>query len=326
MKRDERGLSIAPLTAADWQRIAPQLNDQLHANLPPDELQRLQAAFDHPGPEAVWGGYRAGELVGLIRVQILPGRSAVIAAPRMLTDASTDTAVSFLEAVLHALKTHDVQVVQALVKDVHSAEAQLLTAAGFQHAADLEYLVSLANVFPASPPTGELKFRAYTEHEHAHFAALVERTYVDSQDCPAAAGLRAIDDVLAGYRGSAVFESAKENPAQWSAQGNPAQWSAQGNPAQWIIASNDGADVGCLIIADEPDHNQSELMYIGVVPEARSRGLGLSLVRYAQWMTRTAGRSRLVLAVDAANDPAIAMYTAAGFITWDRQSVLLRAL
>jgi ribosomal protein S18 acetylase RimI-like enzyme len=308
MKRDERGLSIAPLTAADWQRIAPQLKDQLHANLPPDELQRLRAAFDHPGPESFWGGYRAGALVGIIRVQVLPGRSAVLAAPRMLTDASTDTAVSFLKAVLHALKTHDVQIVQALVKDIHSADAQLLTAAGLKHAADLEYLVSLANAFPESAPTGELTFRAYTEREHSNFAALVETTYVDSQDCPAAAGLRAIDDVLAGYRGSAVFESAKENPAQW------------------IIASSDGADVGCLIIADEPDHNQSELMYIGVVPEARSRGLGLSLVRYAQWMTRTSGRSRLVLAVDAAIDPAFAMYTAAGFITWDRQSVLLRAL
>jgi ribosomal protein S18 acetylase RimI-like enzyme len=312
MKRDERGLSIVPLTAADWQRIAPQLNDEPHANLPPDELRRLRAAFDDPGPEAVWGGYRAGELVGLVRVHILPGRSAVLAAPRTLARAAADDALPFLEAVLHALKTQDVQIVQALVKDVYSADAQLLIAAGLKHAADLEYLVSLANVFPESEPTGKLTFRAYSEREHAHFAALVERTYVDSQDCPAAAGLRAIDDVLAGYRGSTVFDSA--------------QWSAQGNPAQWIIASSDGADVGCLIIADEPDHNQSELMYIGVVPEARCRGLGLSLVRYAQWMTRTAGRSRLVLAVDAANDPAIAMYTTAGFITWDRQSVLLRAL
>jgi ribosomal protein S18 acetylase RimI-like enzyme len=303
MKRDERTLSIAPLSAADWQGVELQA-----CALSADEVPRFRAALESAGPECVWGGSCDGTILGLVRVQILPGRSAVLAAPRMLTGGTGEAALPFLNAVLNALKAQDVQVVQALVKDLQGADARLLCAARFQHVAELEYLVSLPNVFPDSAPIGELTFRVYTEREHAHFAALVERTYVDSQDCPAAAGLRAIDDVLAGYRGTGVVDS------------------ALGDPAQWIIASNDGADIGCLIMADDPAHDQSELLYIGVVPEARSCGLGLSMVRYAQWMTRKAGRGRLVLAVDAANDPAIAMYTAAGFLTWDRQSVLLRAL
>jgi ribosomal protein S18 acetylase RimI-like enzyme len=64
---------------------------------------------------------------------------------------------------------------------------------------------------------------------------------------------------------------------------------------------------------------------MGVVPEARGQGLGISIVRHAQYLARAAGRERLVLAVDAANEPAIAVYAAAGFVCWDRRSVFLRA-
>ena len=41
---------------------------------------------------------------------------------------------------------------------------------------------------------------------------------------------------------------------------------------------------------------------------------------------RQAERKRLVLAVDAANEPALRMYAAAGFQAWDRRSVFVRVL
>jgi RimJ/RimL family protein N-acetyltransferase len=48
------------------------------------------------------------------------------------------------------------------------------------------------------------------------------------------------------------------------------------------------------------------------------------MVRYAQWRAGQAGRARLVLAVDAANGPAIRLYAAAGFQAWDRRTVYAR--
>ena len=59
-------------------------------------------------------------------------------------------------------------------------------------------------------------------------------------------------------------------------------------------------------------------------PAARGRGFGVALTRHAQWQTGVAGRARLVLAVDAANRPAIAAYSSAGFVVWDRRCALLR--
>jgi mycothiol synthase len=90
------------------------------------------------------------------------------------------------------------------------------------------------------------------------------------------------------------------------------------------MARHDGADLGCLLLADHPDQRIWELVYMGIVPEARGRGLGLALARQAQWRARQAGAERLVLAVDAANEPALRGYAAAGFITWDRRSVFLK--
>ena len=56
----------------------------------------------------------------------------------------------------------------------------------------------------------------------------------------------------------------------------------------------------------------------------RRRGLGVAIVRQAQWLTRCAARERLVLGVDSANEPAMKVYAAAGLIAWDRRSVYVR--
>jgi hypothetical protein len=49
-------------------------------------------------------------------------------------------------------------------------------------------------------------------------------------------------------------------------------------------------------------------------------------VRRAQSLAAEAHATCLLLAVDAANEPAVAMYAAAGFAAWDRRSVLVRLL
>jgi ribosomal protein S18 acetylase RimI-like enzyme len=84
--------------------------------------------------------------------------------------------------------------------------------------------------------------------------------------------------------------------------------------------------VGCLLLGEDAAGAQWELVYMGVVPEARGRGIGLDLTRHAQWVARAAGCARMVLAVDATNAPALAVYAAAGFSSWDHRSVFLRVL
>ncbi len=128
----------------------------------------------------------------------------------------------------------------------------------------------------------------------------MDRTYEGTLDCPRLNGVRSTEDVLATYRRSGEFD-----------------------PARWFLVRLEEQDVGCLLLADHPRNEQWELIYVGLVPSARGRGLGRQLVRHAQWLVRQAGRRRLVLSVDAANGPAIGLYASEGFVAWDRRGIYL---
>ena len=302
---DSSSPRIAQVSPEEWSLAVP----LLWSDLPPEQRERAQQAIlDSKAnwPAEIWGAYRGDVLVGAMRAQAQPGRSALIAAPRLVNGEPTATAVALLDRVLAVLRGQNVQVVQALLGSAEREE-EILRGGGLAHVGELIYMLCLAPQFPQapehSPQASTLAFDAYTPERHTRLARVVERTYVGSLDCPAADGLRSVDDVLATYRGTGPFD-----------------------PSRWLIACDGDQDFGCVIIADDPAHDQSELMYIGVIPEARGRKLGPSLVRHAQWLTREAGRARLVLAVDAANHPAIAVYSAAGFIQWNWRSVFLRAL
>jgi RimJ/RimL family protein N-acetyltransferase len=51
----------------------------------------------------------------------------------------------------------------------------------------------------------------------------------------------------------------------------------------------------------------------------------MEIARFAQWQTKCLGRARIVVAVDAANEPAVRMYSAVGFQAWDRRRVYFRS-
>jgi hypothetical protein len=132
-------------------------------------------------------------------------------------------------------------------------------------------------------------------------ARLVERTYIGTLDCPGLDDARPITDVLTGYRETGTFR-----PDWW-----------------WLARVND-RDVGCLFIADHPEHEQCELMYMGLIPEVRGRGWGVQLTRSAQWFLLGEDRARMVLAVDDENWPATGVYAKTGFLEWDRRYVYVR--
>jgi ribosomal protein S18 acetylase RimI-like enzyme len=79
-----------------------------------------------------------------------------------------------------------------------------------------------------------------------------------------------------------------------------------------------------LILAGHAAAGNWELVYMGVTPEARGRGLGANIVHFALNVAARGGAQRVVLAVDAANQPAVEMYRRAGFLEWERRTVFAR--
>ncbi len=110
-----------------------------------------------------------------------------------------------------------------------------------------------------------------------------------------------LDHVINGYQATGVFR-----------------------PENWLFVRSGGQDVGVLLLADHPKGRHWELMYMGLVPEVRGRGWGRQITRYAQWLARGAGVERIVVAVDAANSPAVAVYRDTGFELWDQRAVYVR--
>jgi ribosomal protein S18 acetylase RimI-like enzyme len=207
-----------------------------------------------------------------------------------------------LQALNVRLAAAGVSLAQVLLPSADHEDARRLLRCGYQHAADLLYLVSFLQREPSAKPSRELEFEPYRESQRDRLAALIERTYAGTRDIPALDGQRDMEDVLEGYRQTGEFDASR-----------------------WRFVRAGGEDVGCMLLADHPPLQQWELVYMGIVPEARGNGWGAEVTAQAQRLAREAGRERLVLAVDAANDPAISAYSQAGFVEWLRRAALMKS-
>ena len=229
--------------------------------------------------------------------------TALVWPPRLVSGEPGTTAERLLAAMADYLARERICIAYALLEPGMEDDAPRLRGVGFEPIAELLYLFCPEERLPVSPSAGPVRFESYCRANHERFARVVEATYEETLDCPRLNGLRRIDDVLAGYRATGVF-----------------------SPGRWLLVRRQNEDVGCLLLADHPGQESCELVYMGLVPAARGSGWGKDVARHAQWLTRDAGRRRLVLAVDSANGPAIRTYAMLGFEAWDRRNVYLRVI
>ncbi len=246
---------------------------------------------------------REQRLVGAAWARVLPGRTGALAVPQLVENEPDETAWQLHEAMIDYLAREEAAMAQALLESGEGVDADRLRRSGYRHTADLLYLACFSGSFPKQCPSSRLVFVPFSEAEREKMGRVIRQTYVGSLDCPELDGAREIGDVLRGYRATGRF-----------------------SPERWLFVQLDGQDVGCLLLAEHSGLDLWELVYMGLIPETRGQRLGLDVARHAQWLTRHAGRDQLVVAVDAANEPAIEMYTAAGFVAWSRRAVFLKLL
>jgi ribosomal protein S18 acetylase RimI-like enzyme len=283
--------------------------DLLFANLSPAEksaqmtLTLAAVRCRSVSTEGLLIAERAGRMVGAGCASSLGGKSALVCPPQMSAAEAETTCGELLHAIEDWMRSQQWTLATAYLTDGDSPEARRLSAAGYEQAAVVAYLLSESHDFPKHPPATRLEFVRFTEEQWLRLIAIVGATYIGTRDCPRLNGVRETRDVLEGYRTSGSF-----------------------SPANWLIVRHADEDVGCLLLADHAKDNHMELVYMGVVPAARGRGLGTDITRQAQWLTSCAGRASLVLAVDAENSPALRGYAACGFREWERRRAFLKAI
>lgn len=253
-------------------------------------------------PQGLLVACRGGALAAATYLSRDPGRTATIWPP---VAAPPDDAVAdaLLRGAVREAQAYNVQVLQALLQPGDARRRGWFRRQGFLHVTDLLYLVAGEEACPQQPPETELTFEPYTPQNARRLARMVEATCQETRDCPELGSVRADDDVLAGYRSAGEVQ-----------------------PGDWLLVRQGRRDIGCLLVARQPEERQMQLVYFGVVPAARGRGLGGQIVQHALWLARQSGAQQVVLAVDVRNVPAMRVYDTLGFRAWDRKSLLLRIL
>ncbi|MAT69307.1 MAG: hypothetical protein CMJ58_07245 [Planctomycetaceae bacterium] len=271
----------------------------LHDGLTKTERPALVQALDNAGPDDFAGlivARQHEEILAACWVQPTAGNGATVWAPC----GETQHAAEVLAGAASYVDQRGIGIAQALIDVDDDATGAALAAAGFPQLAELAYLFAAAER-RTSDAGASLTFHGSAGDDLPRLAALLAQTYDGSQDVPGLENARSIDDALAGYR-------------------------AQGThiPEHWYLVQCKGVDAAALLLAAHPAVENWELVYIGVAAQFRGRGLGRRIVDFAVTATHAAGAERLVLAVDAGNAPALAMYANCGFIEWDRRCVYAR--
>jgi GNAT superfamily N-acetyltransferase len=235
-----------------------------------------------------------------------PGRTTLLFSPARLPRRRHRHVIGALTGrVLSQQAKAGVLLVQLLLDPADKDVIAIYLAAGFERLADLAYLqADVRGTEPLPPLPVGWSMRTYEASAHAAFADTIARTYEGSRDCPTLNGKREIDDIIAGHQASGDFD-----------------------PKLWFLLSDEsGQSLGTLLLSRTAGNGQVELVYVGLVPQARGRGVGDLLIRWSLAVVGLENRRHLSLAVDAANQPALRLYFRHGFSRVGSRVALIRDL
>lgn len=259
------------------------------------------AAAEGISLEWLWGSFTPdGRVEAAALLSPGPGRTAMMTISPLRGRREEEAAVRVLAAAQAEAPRLDLAIVQALLDPRQSTEEASLLSAGFRTIASLAYMErSVAGVDPAlsaqavaGPLPAGASLEPYDDRPASResLAQLLAETYEDTLDCPGLSGLRSPQDVLAGHRRGGRFD-----------------------PSLWTILALRGRPVGALLLNEAQHAAGLDLVYLGLVPEARGRGFGRVLLARAISLAQARGDRSIMLAVDEENAPALRLYRAAGF-------------
>ncbi|MSR41741.1 MAG: GNAT family N-acetyltransferase [Phycisphaerales bacterium] len=252
-------------------------------------------------------GEPSGVLLGAALPIVAPGRTAMIATSSPTSIEKAESLALLIRHAADSVRT-EVDLAQALVPPERTLEIHAFDRAGFSRLATLAYLERpMPRLF--TPAVAELASGWSVESIDLSIAgareeicAVLTRTYRDTLDCPELAGIRKTTDVLEGHVRA-------------------------GGGARWWVMLRDahGAAHGLALLNPAITDATSELVYFGLAPEARGKGLGIALLSRAIAAVTRERRGSVVLAMDTRNAPALKLYTQLGFRAVAERLALIRA-
>ena len=281
----------------------------LFAEVPEEERDRriddaLQAADD--GEFSLDGLFLAeqnGEPAGAGLTVVQSDGTAFVWPPAVSVSEGSDlVADAIIEAICREMNRQDAWIGQCLLESDADRDRQVLSRNGFPYLLDLLFLQRLLS--DSLPPRKRISLQAASynsESDDHRLASLLERTYVGTLDCPELNDARTGEDALESHRSSGNF-----------------------NPLLWKRYADGNDDVGVLLMSEHPDQGAWEIVYMGIVPEARGRGYGRIMILDGLHDARSAGAESVFVSVDSRNSHALRIYYDLGFFETTRRVVHAR--
>lgn len=199
---------------------------------------------------------------------------------------------------------------QALLEPSEIGAVEALAGAGFVRLGDLAYMRrSLRKESPeggAAWPEG-VEVKRLSEFAQEDRTGLLvralERSYIATLDCPELCGMRRVSDVLDSHFSVGAF-----NPDLW-----------------WVVLAG-GEPEGCMLLSACPEQQVIELVYLGLSPALRGRGIGRSLLRMGFAEIKGRPERSMTCAVDVRNHPALRLYQGAGFQQFSTRIPMVKPL
>lgn len=192
------------------------------------------------------------------------------------------------------LDSEDAWIGQALLEPNQLREQAAMQRNGFARLTELRFFERpLTGGSPWVKPTKQLTLSHEPYRRSRNrlaFAKVLEATYRGSLDCPEFNGVRDGEQSLKNHETAGSF-----------------------TPDMWRLYRREGADVGILLMAERPDQQAWEVLYLGVIESARSCGIGRAMLLDALDTARDANVERLLIVADARNVPAVSLYQSLGF-------------
>jgi mycothiol synthase len=240
-------------------------------------------------------------LVGVMVAMPLQGAAALVWPPQAQAGLrETEIEDRLVEFTVAWMRQQGCKIAQALLPPGDLGPALPLERHGFTSITTLHYLEKAVTAEALDAAPQRLSYRPYSTEEAELFQSTLLQSYHGGLDCPELNQVRTAEEVLAGYQ--AVPGCRLD---------------------RWWLACDAAGPVGVLIVVEMQGMPVWELLYLGLVPQARGRGWGTEMTRQVLAQAWTAGAERLTLTVDSRNAPALRMYAALEFEEFDRRVVFL---
>lgn len=235
-----------------------------------------------------------------------PGKTAMFFASHPVAPIEVKPLARLIDRAVTEVRGMGVHLAQTLLEPSERLEHDAFLGAGFTELARLSYMdrpmPKRREMQPVAWPSG-LRVEEYARSRDGELLRALEESYEGTLDCPGLRGLRETKDILEGHRATGVFD-----------------------PALWSVLYEGHVPCGALLLNPSPQHRSVELVYLGLTPRARGRGLGKLLLQHGFALLASREERRINLAVDEQNTPAIALYNSMGFARSQRRIALVRSL